>query len=146
MISDAFHPPFHAVHTFCCLIAGADLIVIEKIFCTDLYRGKIRHDNVSASKDPELAPERMDRAERRRCGKQDIRILKTEKSHHKQGEFHGPCSLVSKRRVMLRDKRPDPNHFRFEIADKDHVPGETFRCLVWGADHKTAAGLVADLF
>ena len=67
MISDAFHPPFHAVHTFCCLIAGADLIVIEKIFCTDLYRGKIRHDNVSASKDPELAPERMDRAERRCC-------------------------------------------------------------------------------
>lgn len=59
MISDAFHPPFHAVHTFCCLIASADLIVIEKIFCTDLYRGKIRHDNVSASKDPELAPERM---------------------------------------------------------------------------------------
>ena len=102
MISDAFHPPFHAVHTFCCLIASADLIVIEKIFCTDLYRGKIRHDNVSASKDPELAPERMDRAERRRCGKQDIRILKTEKSHHKQGEFHGPCSLVSKRCVMLR--------------------------------------------
>jgi len=52
MIPDTFHPPLHAIHTFRRLVAGTDLVVVEEIFRPHLYRGEIRHNDVSTARIP----------------------------------------------------------------------------------------------
>ncbi len=58
------------------------------------------------------------------CWQQDIRVLEAEKSHHEQCQIHGSGGAAPKRRVMLRNKRPDSHHLRLKFPDKDHVLGE----------------------
>ena len=51
LISNGFHAHGKTVAALCCLIPGADLVVVECVFFPHLCRGKVGHAHVCTSLD-----------------------------------------------------------------------------------------------
>lgn len=59
-VSDRFHTAVQAATALCRLLAGTDLMIIQRIFLSHGNRREVRHYNISTRPDPHLTSQRMD--------------------------------------------------------------------------------------